>query len=124
MSQPTILKRLTRSVLVLFVLSVLNIGFQAPVHAVMKVQVQQMDMQNMSNCHCPPVICDSIESLNTQSLDGTASVPSLSSPSLALLGLIDQSPGLLNQKQHVEKIFVRISMGKPPALLIKTLLQI
>lgn len=65
------LKRLSRWLLMLFVLSWLNLAFQVPVHASMmqeKTRMSQMDMDGM-NCHCPPAICDVILASDNVSFD-------------------------------------------------------
>jgi len=65
--QQSQLKRYSRWVLVLFVLSWINLVIQAPVHAGMK---QEMALsQTMMNCHCPQNLCDTVLSLEDQSDD-------------------------------------------------------
>lgn len=76
-------RSLARWVLLLFVLSVLNMNFQIPVHAAMQFSMQQpmksdsinhagMDhtamMQNMdmSDCNCPQILCDSVAAQHDQ----------------------------------------------------------
>ncbi len=71
-------KHYTRLVLGLFVLSVMNLSIQIPAHAVM---LQSMDsvlasqhtgMMQMESpsCECPPVLCESVVSLDHQLIDG------------------------------------------------------
>jgi len=105
-------------------LSVLNISVQVPSHAAMKMQMQQSDIQEMSDCHCPPALCDSILALDDLSLDNVVSIPSYNYRYTNLYETLEQSPGVLNQKQHVDKLFLKVSQAAPPTLLIKTLLII
>ena len=120
------MKRNVRFLLALFVLSVLNISIQIPSHAAMKMQMQmqQPDMQEMSDCHCPPAICDSVLALDNQLFDNVVSIPSYNHRYTGLYETLEQNPGMLNQKQHIEKLFLNVSQAAPPPLLIKTLLSI
>ena len=110
--------------LALFVMSVLNIGVQVPAHAVMKMQMQSSDMQEMSDCHCPPALCDTVLALDNQSVDGLVSIPSYNYRSTDLYEILALNAGMLNQKQHVDQLFLNVSQASPPTLLIKTLLTI
>lgn len=80
------LKKLARSILALFILSVINMSFQLPAHAAMQlnmsVSVAIMDHSGMShegmnhqdmmqqmdtlNCECPPVLCDAVDAQHDQ----------------------------------------------------------
>jgi len=122
--ETAVIKRYARIILAMFVVSVLNVSMQLPVHAAMKMQMQQSDMQQMSDCHCPPTICDSVLALDDQSVDGVAPLHPVNSRLLVLLEVLDQNPGQLNQVQHVNKILLNVSQASPPTLLIKTLLLI
>ena len=119
-------KRYARFLLAVFLLSVLNMSMQVPAHAAMKMQMQQqqVDMQDMSTCHCPPAICDSVLALDNQSVDGVVKIVSSFARSTILLEVLDQNSGLLNQTQHIEKIFLNVTQAEPPTLLTKTLLLI
>ena len=67
------LRLLSRWLVVVFVISWLNIAFQVPVHAAMmqqKAVASQMAAMSGMNCHCPPALCDTVLSLDSQSLDG------------------------------------------------------
>ena len=105
-------------------LSVLNISVQIPAHAAMKMQMQLSDTQEMSDCHCPPALCDSVLALDSQSVDGLVSIPSYNYRSTDLYEILGQDTGMLNQIQHVELLFLNVSQTAPPTLLIKTLLTI
>lgn len=123
-NKPAIVKRIARFILSIFVLSVLNLSMQAPAHAVMKIQMQQPDMQEMTDCHCPPALCDSVLALDKQSVDGVGLLESPHVRSDVLFEMLEQNPGLLNQRQHVETIFLNVTRATPSKLLIKTLLLI
>ncbi len=71
------IKRYTRLVLVMFVISVLNISLQLPVHAAMQQNMQmshdmammdhsQMDSMDMSDCGCPPALCETVDAQQDQ----------------------------------------------------------
>lgn len=119
-----VMKRNASFLLALFVLSVLNISIQIPSHAAMKMQMQQSEMQEMSDCHCPPAICDSVLALDNQLFDNVVSISSYNHRYTGLYETLEQNPGMLNQKQHIEKLFLNVSQAAPPPLLIKTLLSI
>ena len=134
------LKSYTRLVLALFVVAVINMSFQIPAHAVMKLKMQKMsasmhmshssdemnaEMGDMSNCHCPPAICDSVLAVETQSADGLASIQWLEARSPArLIETLDLNKGQLNQYQHYSRNQLNAAQSAPPPLLIKTLLLI
>ena len=118
------IRRYARFILAFFVLSVLNMSIQVPVHAAMKMQMQSSDMQEMSDCHCPPALCDSVLALDNQSVDGLVSIPLYNYRSTDLYEIMGLNVGMLNQIQHVEQLFLNVSQAAPPTLLIKTLLTI
>lgn len=122
--QPALIKRYARFILAMFVLSVLNLSMQLPAHAAMKVQMQQSTMLEMSDCHCPPVICDSVLAQDNQSFDGVASLPEFTNRSVVIFEMLDQNTGQLNRKQYSQTLFINVSQASPPPLLIKTLLLI
>ena len=142
------LKSYTRLVLALFVMSVINLSFQIPAHAVLKLKMQKTslcmqasmqmsqssgemsaemhaEMGDMSNCHCPPAICDSVLAVETQSADGLACIQWLEARSPArLIETLDLNKGQLNQYQHYSRNQLNAVQTSPPPLLIKTLLLI
>lgn len=122
--RPALIKRYARFILAIFVLSVLNLSVQLPAHAAMKAQMQQSNMLEMSDCHCPPAICDSVLALDNQSFNGIVSLPDFTNRSVVLLEMLDQNSGQLNRKQYSETLFLNVSQVSPPPLLIKTLLLI
>jgi hypothetical protein len=65
--QQTNIKRYSRWVLVLFVISWVNLVIQAPVHAGMKQQSVLSSHGAMANCHCPERLCDTVLNLENQS---------------------------------------------------------
>ena len=121
---PIVVKRYARLVLALFVVSVLNISMQIPAHAAMKMQMQQSDMSTMSDCHCPPAICDSVLALDNQSFNEMPPIPALKEQVGIVIAVIDPDQGQLNLDQHVDVLFLEAAQSAPPALLIKTLLLI
>ena len=121
---PAGFKRYARLVLALFVLSVINVVIQTPAHAGMQMQMDHPAVFQAADCYCPPVVCDSVLSLDNQSLDGVTTLPANETVLYGLVEVLDQSANQLNQIQHLEKIFLNVSQAAPPALLIKTLLLI
>lgn len=73
-------KQYAKLVLALFVLSVINMAIQVPVHAAMKQemvvshQMTNMPADNMHECDCPPTLCASISALDDQRLETLQSV--------------------------------------------------
>jgi len=122
--ETAVIKRYARFILAMFVVSVLNVSMQLPVHAAMQMQMQQSNMQQIPDCHCPPAICDSVLALDNQSVGGVAPVQTGNNRLLVLLEVLDQNPGGLNRIQHVNRILLNASQASPPTLLIKTLLLI
>ena len=74
-------KRYASTVLVMFVVSILNMSMEMPVHAAMQFsQHQGMNMSDtsgmmdhsampemdMQNCGCPPALCDSVDAQHDQ----------------------------------------------------------
>ena len=119
------LKRLSRWLVLVFVISWLNMAFQVPAHAAMmqmNAPVSQMDMDGM-NCHCPPAVCDTVLASDNQSFDG---IKLISASSLEFNGVFVSSlnpnlAALLNLNLiHSEMIFRETS--SPPLLLNTSLL--
>ena len=118
-------KRLSRWLVLVFVISWLNMAFQVPAHAAMmqsKTSVPQMDMDGM-NCHCPPAVCDTVLASDHQSIDG---VKLVNLASLAFNGVCvsifnGHLTTLLNLDLiNTDRIFRQTS--SPPILLNTTLL--
>ena len=66
-------RRITRVVLFAFVVSWVNMIFQMPVHAAMmqsQSQVKTGHHADMKNCHCPPPLCETVISVEDQSISG------------------------------------------------------
>jgi len=74
-------KRCASTVLVLFVVSILNMSLQIPAHAAMQFSQQQgmsmsqssgmmdhsaMQDMDMQDCGCPPALCDSVDAQHDQ----------------------------------------------------------
>ena len=71
-------KQYVNILLAFFVMSVLNMSIQLPAHAAMQMSMgpsqavmnhsdMQHDMQqDMQNCECPPVLCDTVEAQQDQ----------------------------------------------------------
>jgi len=72
------LKRYTRFILGLFILSVINMGIQLPAHGAMSLKMQpaQQGMMQMDSqgCECPPVLCESVSSQAEQLSEGSDGV--------------------------------------------------
>lgn len=71
MTQQRTLKHYTKVVLVIFVMSIINISVQMPAHAAMMQSMSNMDhsqmqQMDMPNCHCPPVLCDTVDAQQDQ----------------------------------------------------------
>ncbi len=89
--RPEQLRHYARVVMVLFALSVINMGFQVPVHAAMMQQAMSSDMaQGMmvihhetdkqpdnSDCCCPPSICESVDAQHNQLTPASVSILSI-----------------------------------------------
>jgi len=75
------LKRYASTVLVMFVVSILNMSMQIPAHAAMQSSQQQsmtmsdtsgmmdhssMQEMDMQDCGCPPALCDSVDAQHDQ----------------------------------------------------------
>lgn len=123
-------QRFGKIILSLFVLSVINMSMQLPAHAAMKMSMQtimpsSMDMSDMSDCHCPPALCDTVIAFDNQSVGGLLSFDWPVTKSAAnLIEVLDQHQGQLNQRQHYSFIQLHSLQHSPPPLLIKTLLLI
>jgi len=88
------LKRYASTVLVLFVVSIINMSMQIPAHAAMQLSQQQgmnmphssgmmdhsaMQGVDMQDCGCPPALCDSVEAQHDQINQHSSSVSFLDS---------------------------------------------
>ena len=71
------IKRYARVVLALFVVSIINMAVQIPVHAAMlqSMQLQSMPVMAMSDtdCECPPAMCEAVESVSEQGFENVSS---------------------------------------------------
>ena len=94
------LKRYSRWVLVLFVLSWINLIIQAPVHAGMK---QEMALsQDMMSCHCPQVLCDTVLSLEDQSDDIVHfALPAISDVQIAFVTKLVDEPKQISSEIQI-----------------------
>jgi len=119
------LKRLSRWLVLVFVISWLNMAFQVPAHAAMMQMdepVSQMAMDGM-NCHCPPAVCDTVLASDNQSVDG---VKLMSLASLEFNGVfvttinLNLAALLSLNLMHSEMVFRETS--SPPLLLNSILL--
>ena len=121
-----------RLVLVLFVLSVINMAVQVPAHAAMQqsmkvaehMSMQQMGDMQMLDCDCPPAMCDTIASLDDQSIQNL-----FSSGLNHLLGFYPLYFNYLADTHHAS--IVRLNRHEkesrefsPPPLHLKTVLHI
>jgi len=119
-------------VLVLFVLSVINMAIQVPAHAAMQqsmkvteqMSMQQMTDMQMQECDCPPVMCETVASLDDQSSENL-----FSSGFNHLLGFYPVYSSHLADKHHAS--VVRLNRHEqesrefsPLPLSLKTVLHI
>jgi hypothetical protein len=112
---PYQLKRYSRWVLVLFVLSWVNLVIQAPVHAGMK---QEMALsQGMMSCHCPETLCDTVLSLEDQSGNLVHSVlPEVSDIQIAFVVQHINEPQKLSSAIHILQANLQFRDTSPPPL--------
>lgn len=68
-TQQAKIRRYSRWILLLFVVSWINLIVQAPVHAAMKQEVALSSHAGMVNCHCDATLCDTVLALEDQSSD-------------------------------------------------------
>jgi len=77
--QPSI-KQYTRLVLALFVLSIINMAMQVPVHAAMQQSMQMssemslMAEAEMQHCKCAPVMCETVDALSNRGAESSSSI--------------------------------------------------
>lgn len=118
------IRRYSRYILVLFVISWINLIIQAPVHAAMKQQAALSGHMNM-DCHCPETLCDTVLNLEAQSSD-------------VIHIVLDNEPGfnlaytvfVFNAHQlsipfsNIKNIRFSFEAGRPPPLEITRILLI
>jgi len=127
-----VVKRYAKLVLALFVLSVINLSFQLPAHASMLQNMNQKQMavidmvqMDMQDCHCPPALCETVVSLDDQSVEGLQSISfeNLLSFYPVLVNIID-----VNQHHqvsvHLEHHNWQYRQISPPPLSFTTILHI
>lgn len=124
--QQNTLKRATRWLLVLFVVSWTNLVFQAPLHAAMKFDRMLSEDTGVMNCHCPPPICDTVLSYaSDRSIDG---VQHINLDLLAFNGMVVSvirfNPIINNVKNNLGFLELEFRETSPPPLLLKTVLLI
>ena len=136
------LKRYTRWVLVLFVLSVMNMSMQIPAHAAMQMTMQDMNMSHMNisngvmdhsnmvgmdmqSCECPSVMCDAVDAQQHQLNQNISSATQLDSIAFYATLLPYQKDQL---QQRSVQLFQRhdwqYRQSSPHPLSIKTTLTI
>ena len=138
--RPNQLKRYAAMVLVMFMVSVLNMSLQIPVHAAMQSMPHQgMDMSDgsamvdhsvmqtmdMAECHCPPALCESVEAQQDQ-------LTEISSP-IIILDVLAFHPAFVGIQEDTLQQFSDISFQyhdwqyhqhTPPPLSLTTTLLI
>lgn len=135
LNKQNLIKRYARLLLALFVMSVLNISMQMPAHAAMQMSMEQMnsdmnhsmmgEMDDMSSCHCPPVLCDSVLAIDNQSNDGLQLFEShVEKNTHSVIEMLDPNQGQLNLFQRYTITELNANQFSAPPLLIKTLLLI
>ena len=139
------IKHSARAVLVLFVISVLNMMFQMPVHAAMQQSMSmgsqgmehsmspnQAMTQNeqgtnlaMSECVCPPTICESVEAQNDHYASSTIATVSFEFDQYFPTLIIVQKDLLTNfSNQYLENTNKLYRQATPPPIQFTTELQI
>lgn len=134
MYQISFTKRVSRLILLLFVLSVINLSAQVPAHAAMQMSVQiiqtmdmdmDMDHEAMMDCHCPPVLCDSVLAVDNQSTVGLlATDVETDRVFVQIIETLDQNRGQLNRFQHYTHLQLSAEQVAQAPLQRKTLLLI
>lgn len=119
-------KRITRWLLFVFVVSWINLAIQAPVHAAMKLDRMILDQAGMTNCHCPPPICDTVLSYaDDQAIDGVQYInPDLLSFNGMVIGVVDNHSTALHSNRDFTYFELQCRITSPPPLLLKTVLLI
>jgi hypothetical protein len=109
--------RIARVLLALFVMAWVNLVFQAPLHAAMK-------MSHDMPCHCTHTLCDTVLGMQDQADDGLSGVvPAMADVSVLfqLVPVLVQSAHLGQQYQHAQLTFLQTS---PPPLTRTGILRI
>lgn len=109
--------RITRVLLVLFVMAWVNLVTQAPLHAAMK-------MNHDMPCHCMPGLCDTVLAMEDQADDGLAStvpMPADVSVLFQFLPVIQSSAPAEQQFRLADFTFHETS---PPPLALTGILRI
>jgi len=126
------IKRYVRLLLALFVLSVVNMSMQIPAHAAMQQSMQNVMQQQsmaagaeMQHCKCPPTICEKVESLSDQGIEGMSSINlshllGFQSIYFNLIGDLHQQPSVLRLNHHEWQY----RQASPPPLSISSILHI
>lgn len=120
------IKHATRLLLFVFLVSWINLAFQAPVHAAMKLDRMLADQMGAMSCHCPPPICDTVLSYaDDQAIDGVQYInPDLLSFNGMVIGVVDNHSAILNSNRNFTFFELRFRITSPPPLLLKTVLLI
>ena len=120
------IRHTTRWLLFVFVVSWINLAFQAPVHAAMKLDRMLADQAGMMKCHCPPPICDTVLSYaDDQSVNGIQYInPDLLSFNGVVIGIIDNHNLLISFNHDFSHLELQYRATSPPPLLLKTVLLI
>lgn len=145
-------KRVTSLVLALFVLSVLNMSFQIPVHAAMQqsMQLSQMDMMDHSGMDhsgmdhsgmnhqgmqmdtqidrqecCPPALCDTVDAQQDQLNPLFNVAPVLDSDTFfSVLVIVQKDISSQRANLSIERQYWQFRQINPPPILLTTELQI
>lgn len=113
------LQTIARWMLLLFVLAWANLAIQAPVHAAMKQNHEDM------SCHCQPKLCDTVLSMEQQSDEALSVLLSISldfKVAYVFPAEIQPVAGLPSLRWQLQTHQYR--QTSPPPLLLKTVLLI
>ena len=120
------IRRYSRWVLVLFVVSWVNLIVQAPVHAAMKQQATMNSHMDMTHCHeCPDTLCDRV--LNLQKISTDVIYPMLEDVpdyqlAFVLFSSVPHKP--IVSRLYIQHLNFMFESGRSPPLDITRILQI
>ena len=119
-------RRICRGLLFVFIVSWLNLVFQAPVHAAMKLDRMLAEQAGIMQCHCPPPICDTVlSSVDDQSVSGIHTLnPALWTFHAVAINTFIDNPIIINTSPHHSVLNHNYRQTSPPPLLLKTVLLI
>ncbi|MDH5764484.1 MAG: hypothetical protein OEZ38_00600 [Gammaproteobacteria bacterium] len=117
------LKRRSRLLVIVFVVTWINMAFQMPVHGAM-MQQQSVAEQMSMDCHCPPAVCDVVLAGDNQSLDGIKifSITGFNFTSNYVSDILDDRLTLESNREFFQSELVFLAASSPPILFNTVLL--